>query len=74
MNYFTSIGLGALTEDLRSFLENAPKLMLLEKRYAEMLQLANQQSESSSSSSSSDSSSSSGDDSDSDSQIEKKAA
>lgn len=62
VNYFTSIGLGALTEDLRAFLENAPKLMLLEKRYAEMLELANK-----SDSSSSSSSSSSDDDSDSDS-------
>ena len=40
VNYFTSIGLGALTEDLREFLANAPKLMLLEKKYQEMLALA----------------------------------
>ena len=33
VNYFTSIGLGALTDDLRNFLSNAPKLMLLEKKY-----------------------------------------
>ena len=55
VNYFTSIGLGALTEDMRAFLSDAPKLMLLEKKYAEMLELANK-SDSSSSSSSSDSS------------------
>ena len=36
INFFTSIGLGALTEDLREFLTDAPKL-LLEKKYAEML-------------------------------------
>ena len=40
VNYFTSIGLGALTEDLREFLANAPKLMLLEKKYEEILKLA----------------------------------
>ena len=40
VNYFTSIGLGALTEDLRSFLQNAPRLMLLEKKYKDMLALA----------------------------------
>ena len=28
INFFISIGLGALTEDLREFLENAPKLLL----------------------------------------------
>jgi pre-mRNA-splicing factor CWC22 len=28
VNFFTSIGLGALTEDLRKFLENAPNLLL----------------------------------------------
>jgi pre-mRNA-splicing factor CWC22 len=32
INFFTSIGLGALTEDLRDFLKDAPKL-LLEKKY-----------------------------------------
>ena len=62
VNYFTSIGLGALTEDLRTFLSDAPKLMLLEKKYAEMLELANK-SDSSSSVSSSDSDSDSDSDS-----------
>jgi len=64
INFFTSIGLGALTEDLREFLKNAPKL-LLEKRYAEMLALANQASDSDSDSDSSSSSSGSSSDSDS---------
>ncbi len=40
VNYFTSTGLGALTADLRNFLNNAPKLMLLEKKYAQLQELA----------------------------------
>lgn len=36
INFFTSIGLGAVTEDLREFLKNAP-MLLLEKKYAELL-------------------------------------
>ena len=36
VNFFTSIGLGLLTEDLREFLKEAPKL-LLEQKYAELL-------------------------------------
>lgn len=28
INFFTSIGLGALTEDLREFLKNAPRLIV----------------------------------------------
>ena len=32
INYFTSIGLGAVTERMREFLKDAPKL-LLEKKY-----------------------------------------
>ena len=36
INFFTSIGLGQVTEPLREFLKNAPKL-LLEKKYAELL-------------------------------------
>lgn len=50
-----------MTEDLREFLKNAPKL-LLEKKYAELLAMANakeESGESSSDSSSSDSESSS---------------
>ena len=36
VNFFTSIGLGHITEDLREFLEQAPKI-LLEQKYAELL-------------------------------------
>lgn len=36
INFFTSIGLGAVTEELREFLKNAPQL-LLQKKYAELL-------------------------------------
>ena len=36
INFFTSIGLGALTEELREFIKDAPKLML-EQKYAELL-------------------------------------
>lgn len=36
INFFTSIGLGALTEDLREFLKNAPRL-IVEQRYAELM-------------------------------------
>ena len=57
INFFTSIGLGALTEELREFLQQAPKL-LLEKKYAELL-AQTQQSDSSDSSSDDDSDSSS---------------
>lgn len=45
INFFTSIGLGAITEELREFLQNAPKL-LLEKKYAELLAQANASSDS----------------------------
>ena len=58
INFFTSIGLGALTEDLREFIKDAPQL-LLKKKYAEMLALANAQSSSDSDSDDSDASSSS---------------
>jgi pre-mRNA-splicing factor CWC22 len=58
INFFTSIGLGALTEDLRQFLKEAPKL-LIEKKYAELLAQAQAGSSSDSSSSDDESSSSS---------------
>jgi len=58
INFFTSIGLGALTEDLRQFLKEAPKL-LIEKKYAELLAQAQAGSSSDSSSSDEESSSSS---------------
>jgi pre-mRNA-splicing factor CWC22 len=58
VNFFTSIGLGALTEDLRTFLENAPNL-LLQQKYAELLAQAQAMEDDSGSSSDSSSSSSS---------------
>ena len=39
INFFTSIGLGALTEDLREFLKNAPRL-IVEQKYAELMAAA----------------------------------
>ena len=36
INFFTSIGLGALTVGLREFIKDAPKL-LLQQKYAELL-------------------------------------
>jgi len=62
INFFTSIGLGALTESLREKLQSAPR-QLLERKYAELLAQANAASSSDDSSddssSGSDSSSSS---------------
>ena len=51
-NFFTSIGLGVLTEDLREFIKDAPKL-LLQQKYAELLAQAQAAEESDSDSSSS---------------------
>ena len=67
INFFTSIGLGRVTEDLREFIKSAPKL-LLEKKYAELLAQANASSSSDESSSSSDSESDSSSSSSSDSE------
>ena len=61
-NFFTSIGLGPLTDGLREFLKDAPNL-LLEQKYAELLAEAQAANEDSSSSSSSGSSSDSDSDS-----------
>jgi pre-mRNA-splicing factor CWC22 len=36
INFFTSIGLGAVTEKLREFLKDAPRL-LLQKKYHELI-------------------------------------
>lgn len=36
INFFTSIGLGAVTEKLREFLQDAPRL-LLQKKYNDLL-------------------------------------
>ncbi|KAJ7047981.1 MIF4G-domain-containing protein [Mycena amicta] len=53
INYFTSIGLGAVTEEMREYLKNAPK-MIMEQRRA-MLEAESSSSDSDSSSSDSDS-------------------
>nr|CDI53110.1 probable Pre-mRNA splicing factor cwc22 [Melanopsichium pennsylvanicum 4] len=34
INYFTSIGLGVLTEDMREYLKNAPKILLAQRQAA----------------------------------------
>ena len=54
VNFYTSIGLGAVTEDLRSYLDEAPKLAL-EARYQELLKQAQELNENLSSSDSDDS-------------------
>ena len=54
VNFYTSIGLGALTEQLRDHLEKAPKLEM-EARYAELVRQAKELDEQLSSSDSSDS-------------------
>ncbi|KAK0461061.1 MIF4G-domain-containing protein [Desarmillaria tabescens] len=63
INYFTSIGLGIVTEDMREYLKNAPKLIMEQRR----AMLEAESSDSDSSDSDSDSSDSSSDDSSSDS-------
>jgi pre-mRNA-splicing factor CWC22 len=70
INFFTSIGLGRVTEDLREFIKSAPKL-LLERKYAELLAQANASSSSDDSSSDSDSDSDSSSESESESEDEK---
>ncbi|KAJ7367689.1 hypothetical protein DFH08DRAFT_725703 [Mycena albidolilacea] len=61
INYFTSIGMGAVTEEMREYLKNAPKLIMEQRR----AMLDAESSDSSSSDSDSDSSSDSDSDSDS---------
>ncbi|KAI8057068.1 hypothetical protein BDF22DRAFT_669328 [Syncephalis plumigaleata] len=61
INYFTSIGLGGLTEELREHLKNAPKLIMAQQRLLETS--SDSDTDTSSSSSSSSGSSSSGSDS-----------
>ncbi|XP_029133177.2 pre-mRNA-splicing factor CWC22 homolog [Labrus bergylta] len=63
INFFTSIGLGGLTDELREHLKNAPKMIMTQNQEVE----SSDSSDSSSSSSSSDSSSDSSSESDSDS-------
>ncbi|KAJ3214051.1 pre-mRNA-splicing factor cwc22 [Clydaea vesicula] len=66
INYFTSIGLGGLTEDLREHLKNAPKLIMAQQREGVESDTDSDSSSDSSSSSSSSSDSSSSDSSSSD--------
>ncbi|KAG1748838.1 uncharacterized protein EDB91DRAFT_1111142 [Suillus paluster] len=63
INYFTSIGLGALTEEMREYLKNAPRL-IMEQRRAMLEQESNSSSSDSDSSEDSDSDSESDSDSD----------
>ncbi|KAF9228687.1 MIF4G-domain-containing protein [Gyrodon lividus] len=65
INYFTSIGLGVLTEEMREYLKNAPRLIMEQRRA--MLEQESSSSDSDSDSSDSDTDSSSNSDSDSDS-------
>ncbi|KAF9078513.1 hypothetical protein BDP27DRAFT_1412482 [Rhodocollybia butyracea] len=64
INYFTSIGLGIVTEEMREYLKNAPKL-IMEQRRAMLEQESSDDSSDSDSSLDSDSDSSDSDDSDS---------
>jgi pre-mRNA-splicing factor CWC22 len=59
INYFTSIGLGALTEELREYLANAEKLVLNQRALANKEDSDSDESSSESSDSDSESSSSS---------------
>ncbi|EAU81980.2 pre-mRNA-splicing factor CWC22 [Coprinopsis cinerea okayama7 len=63
INYFTSIGLGVVTEDMREWLKNAPKLIMEQRRA--MLEAESSSSDSSDSDSTSDSDSDSDSDTDS---------
>ncbi|XP_075687269.1 pre-mRNA-splicing factor CWC22 homolog isoform X2 [Rhinoderma darwinii] len=65
INFFTSIGLGGLTDELREHLKNAPKIIMTQKQNVESSDSSSSESSSSSSESSSDSSESSSSDSDS---------
>lgn len=58
VNFYTSIGLGAITEEMRDYLERAPKEQM-EARYAELMKQAQELNELSDSSSDDSSSSSS---------------
>lgn len=72
INFFTSIGLGGLTEDLRTHLKSAPKVAAAVPNLGAVKKGRKKSVSSSSSSSSSDSSDSSSSDSDSESEDEKK--
>ncbi|KAL0568745.1 pre-mRNA-splicing factor cwc22 [Marasmius crinis-equi] len=62
INYFTSVGLGAVTEEMREYLKNAPRLIMEQRRA--MLEAESSSSDSDSDSSDSDSDSDSSSDSD----------
>ena len=65
INFFTSIGLGGITENLREYLKNMPRLIMQQqKQVAESESESSSGSDSSSSESESESSSSSSDESD----------
>ncbi|XP_037345107.2 pre-mRNA-splicing factor CWC22 homolog [Pungitius pungitius] len=72
INFFTSIGLGGLTDELREHLKNAPKIIMTQKQEVESSDSSSSSSDSSSSDSSSESDSSSSSSSDSDSKHRKK--
>ncbi|XP_066431859.1 pre-mRNA-splicing factor CWC22 homolog [Eleutherodactylus coqui] len=74
INFFTSIGLGGLTDELREHLKNAPKMIMTQKQNVESSDSSSSESASSSSESSSDSSSSGSSSSDSDSRRRKKTS
>ncbi|NP_001089418.1 pre-mRNA-splicing factor CWC22 homolog [Xenopus laevis] len=59
INFFTSIGLGGLTDELREHLKNAPKMIMTQKQNVESSDSSSDSSSGSESSSDSDSSSSS---------------
>ncbi|XP_075036607.1 pre-mRNA-splicing factor CWC22 homolog [Mixophyes fleayi] len=63
INFFTSIGLGGLTDELREHLKNAPKMIMTQKQNVESDSSSSESSSESSSASSSSSSSSSDSDS-----------
>ncbi|XP_038153379.1 pre-mRNA-splicing factor CWC22 homolog [Cyprinodon tularosa] len=63
INFFTSIGLGGLTDELREHLKNAPKMIMTQNQEVESSDSSSSSSSSSSDSSSSDSSSESDSDS-----------
>ncbi|KAG9477411.1 hypothetical protein GDO78_002678, partial [Eleutherodactylus coqui] len=73
INFFTSIGLGGLTDELREHLKNAPKMIMTQKQNVESSDSSSSES-ASSSSESSDSSSSESSSSDSDSRRRKKTS
>ncbi|KAJ7669190.1 MIF4G-domain-containing protein, partial [Mycena polygramma] len=61
INYFTSIGLGAVTEEMREYLKNAPRLIMEQRRAMLDAESSDSSSDSDSSDSDSDSDSSSSD-------------